>query len=227
MYTPRALSPAPRLAGLAVPPSSHQADGQNLAAEVVREHFAGLHRTLECAARHAPLIAQWGETLASRLRAGSRLLIAGNGGSAAEAQHLAAELVGRYRENRPAFSAIALSAETSSLTAIGNDYGFAEVFARQVRAHARTGDTVLLISTSGKSRNLIEAARAAREAGAASWALTGEGPNPLTTECDEALCVDGASPHVQEVQLAVIHSLCEVFDKCVREARSESERANT
>lgn len=191
---------------------------------VVLDHLAELQRTLKCAQRHAPRIAEWGIELATQLRAGARLLVAGNGGSAAEAQHMAAEFVGRYRENRSAFSALALNAETSSLTAIGNDYGFAEVFARQVRAHARAGDIVLLISTSGKSRNLLEAARAAHEIGAKSWALTGEGPNPLTTECDEAICIDGASPHVQETQLAVIHGVCEVFDSCVRNAQLSSER---
>lgn len=180
--------------------------------ETVLEHFDELSRTIACAARHAPRLEAWGVELAARLRNGSRLLVAGNGGSAAEAQHLAAELVGRYRDDRPAFSAIALSAETSSLTAIGNDYGFAEVFARQVRAHGRAGDIVLLISTSGKSRNLIEAARAAARVGMTSWALTGEGPNPLTTVCDDAICMDGAAPHVQECQLAAIHALCEVFD---------------
>lgn len=189
------------------------ADGDRVAA-----HFEGLRDALACASRHAEHLEAWGVELAARLRSGSRLLVAGNGGSAAEAQHLAAELVGRYRGDRDAYSAIALSAETSSLTAIGNDYGFAEVFARQVRAHARVGDIVLLISTSGASRNLIEAARAARNVGAVTWALTGEGPNPLTTVCDDAVCIDGAAPHVQECQLAAIHAVCEVFDAQVTDA---------
>jgi phosphoheptose isomerase len=188
-------------------------DGNRVAA-----HFEDLRDALACASRHAEHLEAWGVELAARLRSGSRLLVAGNGGSAAEAQHLAAELVGRYRGDRDAYSAIALSAETSSLTAIGNDYGFAEVFARQVRAHARVGDIVLLISTSGASRNLIEAARAARNVGAVTWALTGEGPNPLTTVCDDAVCIDGAAPHVQECQLAAIHAVCEVFDSQVTDA---------
>ncbi len=178
----------------------------------VLEHFRRLHRAVECLSRHADHLESWGVDLAARLRTGSRLLVAGNGGSAAEAQHLAAELVGRYRADREAYSAIALNAETSSLTAIGNDYGFAEVFARQVSAHGRAGDIVLLISTSGKSRNLLEAARAAARVGATTWALTGEGPNPLTTVCDDAICIDGGAPQVQECQLAAIHAVCEVFD---------------
>lgn len=185
---------------------------ETLRGDTVREHFAELGRTLERANRHAERIEAWGRELAVRLRGGARLLVAGNGGSAAEAQHLTAELVGRYRDERPAFSALALSAETSSVTAIGNDYGFAEVFARQVRAHGRSGDIVLLLSTSGKSRNLLEAARAAKRGGMISWAITGEGPNPLTTLCDDSICVPGLSPHVQECQLAIIHALCEVFD---------------
>ena len=187
----------------------------------VRDHFRRLSRALRIAERHAAHLESWGIALAERLRGGSRLLVAGNGGSAAEAQHLAAELVGRYREERPAYSAIALTAETSSLTAIGNDYGFAEVFARQVRAHARSGDILLLLSTSGASRNLVEAARVAAQLGATSWALTGEGPNPLSTVCDDAICLDGAAPHVQECQLAAIHALCGVFDAhCASAARA-------
>lgn len=184
---------------------------------IARAHFDELIRTLECAKRHAAHLEAWGVELAARLGAGARLLVAGNGGSAAEAQHLTAELVGRYRGERPAFSAISLSSETSSLTALGNDYGYAEVFARQVRAHGRVGDVLLLLSTSGSSRNLLEAAHEAARAGMTSWAMTGEGPNPLTTVCDDSVCFDGASPHVQECQLAAIHALCEAFDARVAE----------
>ncbi len=182
---------------------------------LVSSHFDALARALDHARRHADHLESWGRELANRLKAGRRLLVAGNGGSAAEAQHLTAELVGRYREDRAAYSAISLHAESSSVTAIGNDYGFDQVFARQVRAHARAGDIVLLLSTSGGSPNLLEAARAAEESGATSWALTGPGPNPLARLCDDAICLDGASPHVQECQLAAIHAVCEVFDACV------------
>ena len=177
------------------------------------EHLRDLAAALAEAERHAPALERWAVELSERLPQGHRLLVAGNGGSAAEAQHLTAELVGRYRDERPAFSALALNAETSSVTAIGNDYGFEEVFARQVRAHARPGDIVLLLSTSGASANLLRAVHAAREAGAETWALTGPAPNPLAAACDDAVCLDGASAHVQECQLAAIHAVCRVFDE--------------
>jgi len=182
------------------------------AGEPVREHFRGLVEALAEADRHADRIERWGLELADRLTRGQRLLVAGNGGSAAEAQHLTAELVGRFHGDREAFSAIALTAETSSLTAIGNDYGFDQVFARQVRAHARSGDVLLLLSTSGESENLVAAAEAARAASATVWAMTGAAPNRLALAADESICLEAAPPHVQECQLAAIHGLCVVFD---------------
>src|SRR3954467_7468751 len=118
-------------------------------------HLSGLAEALLPFRSRATLLARWGEKLAWHLGEGGRLLVAGNGGSAAEAQHLAAELVGRLHEDRRPYSAIVLSAETSSLTAIGNDYGFEDVFARQVRAHGRPGDVLLTLSTSGGSPNLL------------------------------------------------------------------------
>ncbi|CAM5264580.1 D-sedoheptulose-7-phosphate isomerase [Streptomyces avidinii] len=158
-------------------------------------------------------LAHWGHRLAAVLPAGGRLLAAGNGGSAAQAQHLTAELVGRYREERPPYSAIALHAETSSVTAIGNDYGFEQVFARQVAAHGRDGDVLVLLSTSGRSGNLLSAAMTAREAGVEVWALTGPAPNPLAEAADQALCIDTASTAtVQEAHLVAVHLLCESFD---------------
>ena len=128
-------------------------------------HVDRLSRALPALRAAAPTLARWGQDLGHRLLAGGRLLAAGNGGSAAEAQHLTAELVGRFDRDRRALSAIALHADTSSLSAIGNDYGFAQVYARQVRAHARPGDVVVLFSTSGRSPNLVEAATAARRWG--------------------------------------------------------------
>ncbi|CAL9646962.1 Phosphoheptose isomerase [Streptomyces sp. enrichment culture] len=158
-------------------------------------------------------IADWGDGLAAVLPTGGRLLAAGNGGSAAQAQHLTAELVGRYRQERPAFSAISLHAETSSLTAIGNDYGFDQVYARQVAAHGRPGDVLMLMSTSGRSANLISAAVAGRRAGLRVWAMTGPAPNPLAEAAHEALCVDAdTTATVQETHLVAVHLLCEGFD---------------
>ncbi|MFH8369884.1 SIS domain-containing protein [Streptomyces sp. NPDC018031] len=158
-------------------------------------------------------IAAWGHHLAAVLPFGGRLLAAGNGGSAAQAQHLTAELVGRYREERPAYSALALHAETSSVTAIGNDYGFQELFARQVAAHGRPGDVLLLMSTSGRSPNLLGAAEQGRSAGLRVWAMTGPLPNPLAARSDETLAIDSPSTAaVQETHLVALHILCEAFD---------------
>ena len=156
---------------------------------------------------------RWGRLLARPLLAGHRLLATGNGGSAAEAQHLTAELVGRFDGDRQPLSAIALHAETSSLTAICNDFGAAEAFARQVAAHGRPGDTLLLLSASGRSENVLAAAQRAQSLGIRVWAMTGAAPNPLADSADDALCV--AAPDtatVQEVHLVAIHALCSALD---------------
>jgi D-sedoheptulose 7-phosphate isomerase len=156
----------------------------------------------------------WGTRLAAVLDAGGRLLAAGNGGSAAQAQHLTAELVGRYRDDRPPYSAICLSAETSSLTAIANDYPPEELFARQVQAHGRPGDVLVLMSTSGSSRNIVAAAQRGRAAGMSVWALTGPGPNPLADAAEEALCVEAPfTATVQELHLVALHIICAGLDQ--------------
>jgi D-sedoheptulose 7-phosphate isomerase len=155
----------------------------------------------------------WGARLAELLPAGGRLLAAGNGGSAAQAQHLTAELVGRYLDDRRPFSALALHAETSSLTAILNDYGGCEVFARQVEAHGRPGDVCLLMSTSGCSANLLSASARARACGLSVWSMTGPAPNPLAEQSDEFLAVPAAATAtVQEVHLVALHLMCEALD---------------
>jgi D-sedoheptulose 7-phosphate isomerase len=164
---------------------------------------------------------RWGMRLAELLPAGHRLMAAGNGGSAAEAQHLTAELVGRFRDERQPLSAIALHAETSSVTAIANDYGYQETFARQVRAHGRPRDVLLLLSTSGASANLIAAAEAAAQIGVETWSLTGAEPNPLAAACDDAICLPGSPATVQEAQLVAVHLLCIALDAALAEpARS-------
>ncbi|MFD0318081.1 D-sedoheptulose-7-phosphate isomerase [Streptomyces flavalbus] len=169
--------------------------------------------------RSVAVTQRWGERLATVLGGGGRLLAAGNGGSAAQAQHLTAELVGRYRADRPPFSALALHADTSSTTAIANDYGVDEVFARQVRAHGRPGDVLVLLSTSGASANLLSAADAGRAAGCEVWALTGPAPNPLLAGSDEALCVAaGSTATVQELHLVAVHMVCEAFDAALDNA---------
>jgi D-sedoheptulose 7-phosphate isomerase len=181
-------------------------------------HVAELQRALHSIHSQLPRIEQWGGLVASRLLAGGRLLAAGNGGSAAQAQHLTAELVGRYHRERRPLSAIALHAETSALTAIVNDYGPDEAFARQVRAHGRSGDVLVALSTSGRSPNVIAAADAATDLGIAVLALTGAAPNPLAEAATDALTIEGPTPTVQEVHLLAIHLLCEAVDEVVLSA---------
>jgi D-sedoheptulose 7-phosphate isomerase len=176
-------------------------------------HIDNLNEALRCPETRLETARQWGRELAVPLLAGNRLLVAGNGGSAAEAQHLTAELVGRYVADRPPLSAIALHAETSSLTAIANDYGAAEAYARQVAAHGRAGDVVLLLSASGRSQNVLAAAERGRSLGLRVWAMTGPAPNPLAAVADDAICVAGAdTATVQEVHLVAIHALCDALD---------------
>lgn len=158
-------------------------------------------------------LTRWGRHLGSVLAAGHRVLVAGNGGSAAEAQHLTAELVGRYLNDRQPLSALALHADTSTMTALGNDFGFDEVFARQVRAHGRPGDVLIALSTSGRSGNLLVAVRAARSVGMATWALTGGAPNPLADACDEYVDIASVSAaNVQECHLVAVHIVCAGVD---------------
>jgi D-sedoheptulose 7-phosphate isomerase len=176
------------------------------------DHVDRLAAALPALRASSPTLASWGVTLAERLLDGGRLLAAGNGGSAAEAQHLTAELVGRFDRDRDPFSAIALHGDTSALTGIGNDYGYEDVYARQVRAHARPGDVVVLLSTSGRSPNMLAAAAEARRRGAHAWALTGPGPNPLAQCCTDAVCLPGDTATVQEAHLAALHMICRAVE---------------
>lgn len=176
-------------------------------------HLADLRDALLRLEGELPRLERWADHLAATLRGGGRLLAAGNGGSAAQSQHLVAELVGKLDGDRPPLSAIALSAETCGLTAIGNDYGYEHVFARQVTAHARPGDVVMLLSTSGGSANVLAACRAARASGATAWAMTGRRPNSLASGCDDVLSVPSADTQVvQEIHLVAVHLLCAGVD---------------
>lgn len=185
------------------------------------EHFEALRTALAGNLRPAcARIDVWGEQLARIYQRGGRLFACGNGGSAAEAQHLTAELTGRFRRERQPLSAIALHAETSSVTAIVNDYGPEEMFARQLRAHGQAGDVLITLSTSGASANVVAAAKAGQEIGMLTWALTGPSPNPLAALCDDAIAIEGADvPTVQEMHLVLVHALCAVLDGAL-EARS-------
>jgi phosphoheptose isomerase len=181
-----------------------------------RAHVAELRAALDALEADIGTLEIWGMRLARDLPASGRLLTAGNGGSAAQAEHLAAELVGRYVRDRVPMSAIPLTADSASLTAIANDYGLEESFARQVRAHGRPGDVLLALSTSGRSPNVLAAARAARSAGMAVWALTGRRPNPLAAFADEAVCAEAtATATVQEVHIVALHLVCAAVDRAL------------
>lgn len=153
------------------------------------------------------------DDMSERLRRGCRILVAGNGGSAADAQHLAAELSGRYLKERKALAGIALTTDTSALTAIGNDYGFDFVFSRQVEALGRPGDLFIGISTSGNSPNIIKAVESAKELGLRTLGLLGRDGGKLKALVDDALIVPSTvTARIQEVHQMVYHFWCEALD---------------
>ncbi len=155
----------------------------------------------------------------SSMAAGGQLLIAGNGGSAADAQHIAAELTGRFLRERRPLRALALHTNSSGVTAIGNDYGYEHVFARELTAHARPGDVLLAISTSGNSRNILVAIEAARKCQVAVIGLTGGTGGQLRSACDICLCVPTKStPRMQEMHITIGHTICELLEERLAEA---------
>jgi D-sedoheptulose 7-phosphate isomerase len=179
----------------------------------VDRHLAAHAEGLARFAEQAAVAYEWGGALANALVSGHRLLAVGNGGSAAQAQHLTAEIVGRYREDRAPFSAVALHTEPAALTAILNDYGRDEVFARQVEAHGRPGDICVLMSTSGRSTNILAAAARARDRGINTWSFTGPAPNPLSRSTERSLAVDApTTAAIQELHLVALHLVCAGFD---------------
>ena len=152
--------------------------------------------------------------LTQSLAQGRKILICGNGGSAADAQHFAAELTGRYKRERKGLAGIALSVDTSALTAIGNDYGFEFVFSRQVEALAQKGDVFFGISTSGNSANVLQAAKVARNIGCSIIGLSGRDGGKLNEICDINLIMpDNDTPRIQELHMLVIHILCDIIEK--------------
>jgi len=185
----------------------------------VREHLSGLAELAgRCAAELAGPVAEIAALVQATFRAGGRLMFCGNGGSAADAQHLATEYVVRFRSHRRPLAAIALTTDTSLLTAAANDYGFEQVFARQVTALGRPGDLLFLHSTSGDSLNLLAAARAARQAGVVTVALLARGGGALRPLVDHALVVPtDTGAHAQELQLAIGHAICDIVERRVRE----------
>jgi glycosyltransferase involved in cell wall biosynthesis/phosphoheptose isomerase len=188
-------------------------------AEGSAEHLAALREAIAALDEQRATVDAWGEQLADSLLAGGRLLAVGNGGSAAEAQHLTAELVGRFQLERRPLSAIPLHADGSSLTAIANDYGADQAFARQVEAHGGEGDVLIAFSTSGRSENVLRAVETANRLGMTTWAVTGPGPNPIAAACEQALaCPAPSSATVQELHLIAVHLLCAEVDRHVVKA---------
>lgn len=169
--------------------------------------------------RLASDVAKAVEMIHSSLAAGGKLLIAGNGGSAADAQHIAAELTGRFLRERKPLPALALHANSSALTAIGNDYGYEYVFARELAAHARPGDVLLAISTSGGSKNILRAIEEARQKRVAVIGMTGESGGAMRTACDLCLCVPSKStPRIQEMHIMIGHTICELLEEGMTQA---------
>jgi D-sedoheptulose 7-phosphate isomerase len=181
----------------------------------VRASFAEHARVMAATAGAASEpIAAAAALMIEALRGGSKILAFGNGGSAADAQHLAAELAGRYERERPALPALALTANSSDLTAIGNDYGFEQVFARLIEAHGRPGDVAIAISTSGNSENVLRGVDAARARGLHSIGLTGRGGGKLAARVDVAVLVPAdATARIQEAHGTIVHVLCELVER--------------
>ena len=173
---------------------------------------------LERATRDAALLAaaqKIADVIVAALNAGNKLLIIGNGGSAADAQHIAAEIIGRYKQDRPAYAAIALTTDTSALTAIGNDYGFEQVFARQVAGLGRQGDVLLALTTSGRSPNILAGLRTARERGLTTIGFTGS-KGTLGALCDHLLVAPSDDTAViQQIHLAVAHGICDEVERAL------------
>jgi len=165
---------------------------------------------------NARLLMEVGGRIAECLRSGGKVLTFGNGGSAADAQHLAGELVGRFLRDRPALSALALTTDPSVVTAIGNDLGFDAVFRRQVEAHGRPGDVAFGISTSGRSPNVVEALRLARARGLLTIGMTGGGGGRLEGMVHYLIDVPShETPRIQEVHSMVVHILCQIVEEAM------------
>jgi len=184
---------------------------RDVVARILKAHHEACERLGEAEFAALGMLA---DSVLGAWQSGGKLLVCGNGGSAADSQHLAAELVGRFRRVRPGWAAVALTTDTSALTAISNDFGFEEVFARQVEALGRPGDVLLVISTSGDSANCRAAVHRARALGLRCHGLLGRGGGALVGEVDQALVVPAVdTPRIQELHLLMIHALCELLEE--------------
>lgn len=176
----------------------------------ILEAFATTERNFRKLADHADVVVTAAEQMTVKIKAGGKAIFCGNGGSAADAQHLAAELMGRFLIDRAPLAAMALNVNTSTITAIGNDFGYDEVFERQLRGIGRAGDVLIGLSTSGNSKNVVRALEAAKELGILTIALVGEGGGRMGEIADIVVRVPSSStPRIQEMHIAVGHALCE------------------
>jgi D-sedoheptulose 7-phosphate isomerase len=206
--------PDPALTGHPLPDDAAEERERAVRLEL-DEHLAVAAATRE---RLVPVIAELAGDLVDALAGGGKLLVFGNGGSAADAQHMAAELTGHFAMERGPLPAIALTTDTSVLTAIANDYEYGEVFARQVRALGRRGDLVIGISTSGRAESVVRAVAAANALGARTWALTGRDGGTLAREARRSIIVPSVSTaRIQEMHVAILHAVCARVDDWVAE----------
>lgn len=183
----------------------------NLLSNSLQEHIATMQQLLQSG---LPKIEESGRLICAALTGGNKVLICGNGGSAADAQHIAAELIGYYESKRRSWPAIALTTDTSALTAVSNDLGFEHVFARQVAGLAQSGDVLIAISTSGKSKNVIRAVEAAKERSCRTIALVGASAETLGSLCDVIVTVPSSrTSRIQEAHIAIGHLWCELVDQ--------------
>jgi D-sedoheptulose 7-phosphate isomerase len=188
--------------------------GNETAQYIVGEIEASIAAKQEVINQQVSLITKIAETIISSLRSGNKLIVFGNGGSAADAQHIAAELVNRFRRERRALAALALTTDTSNLTSIGNDYSFDNIFSRQIEALGKRGDVALAISTSGNSPNVLNGVGQAKELGITTVGATGEDGGKLKDHVD--ICFQAPSrstPRIQEVHITVAHVICDLIEK--------------
>lgn len=194
-------------------PTSHLAKRQRAVVSALVGRRALMDAAFAQLETRAGALAQAATCILDALRLGHKALVAGNGGSAAEAQHLAAELVGRFQRERRPYAALALTTDTSILTAVANDYGYDEVFARQVSGLGAPGDVFIGFSTSGESANIVRAARACRERGITVIAITGDRPNALERLADITLRMPALeTAAIQELHMATTHILCDIVE---------------
>jgi D-sedoheptulose 7-phosphate isomerase len=182
----------------------------SLMLESLKNHLAAAEK-LESLQQSITAVA---DKIIDTLKSGGKVILMGNGGSAADAQHIAAELVGRYKMERKAFPAIAITTDSSIVTAVGNDYGAGHIFTRQIEAHAKRGDGVIGISTSGNSANIVEAIKVAREFGCRTFALLGCGGGQMKDLVDIPLVVDSNdTPRIQECHILIGHIICDLVER--------------